>query len=226
MRPIKKVPAPQVYTDYQDAQKDLIACIDRYCSYCERHQASSIHVEHKMCRRFFPQLLLSWDNFLLACGNCNASKLDKRAGAGNYLWPDRDNTFRAFRYLPDGRVRVNRMLPKRLRRSAARTLFLMGLDKVPGGYREPTDKDYRVQDRREEFRVASTMLEGLLEHDTARQRNRIVAYATSKRMFSIWMQVFKDYPDIVTQLILRFLGTAQNAFDVTGRPVHRPGGLL
>src|SRR5262245_56298948 len=110
MRPINKGDAPRSYREYGHAQPDLIRQLGRFCSYCEREIASGIAVEHKRPKSKYPAEALSWDNFLLACPNCNSAKLDKKIILSLYLWPDLDNTFRAFEYVQEGIIRIRRGL--------------------------------------------------------------------------------------------------------------------
>jgi len=225
MRPVNKGIAPKAYADYREAQPDLVAAIDRFCSYCGRFIASGIHVEHKRPKDFYPDEELLWANFLLSCHNCNSSKQSRQLRLNDYVWPDSDNTLRAFKHSKGGLVRVNRRLPKRLRRKASRTLFMLGLDKVPGAFRQPTDRDYRWRDRFEEWNKALVLRSQLQEHDTPRQRGAIIVSA-NRGIFAIWMEVFADYADIRTGLISSFRGTDATSFDNSGNAVPRPGGQL
>jgi uncharacterized protein (TIGR02646 family) len=46
------------------------------CNYCEQNEANDI--EHIHPKSFFPELAFTWDNYLLACKQCNTGhKLDK-----------------------------------------------------------------------------------------------------------------------------------------------------
>ena len=77
MRPVAKGGNPQAgdFADYQDARPFLISRIGPFCSYCER-RTTPLHVEH-IQPKGLPQyagLIGRWDNFLLACVNCNSTK--------------------------------------------------------------------------------------------------------------------------------------------------------
>ncbi len=225
MRPINKGRSPRAFNKYQESQPDLIARLGRFCSYCERDIRSGIAVEHKRPKKKYPAEELNWDNFLLSCPNCNSNKLDRKVKLRYYLWPDSDNTFRAFEYTPGGIVRVRRGLSKKLRHKANKTIYLLGLDRHPGAFRKPTDRDYRWQDRREQWEKAVLAQQQLNQYDTPSQRQLIVRFAEDG-IFSIWMEVFKDDTDMCNRLIRAFPGTALDCFDAMGRPMPRPGGQL
>ena len=100
MRPISRGLAPKRYTQHGDAYPDLCDHIGRYCSYCEAPLKNG-EVEHVLPQHHFPALALSWNNFLLGCKNCNATKgawPGATAGRAAAVWPDTDNTARAFVY--------------------------------------------------------------------------------------------------------------------------------
>ena len=48
MRPVDKGEAPQEYTQYKDAEKDLEARLGAYCSFCEMaiNHAPEAHLPH------------------------------------------------------------------------------------------------------------------------------------------------------------------------------------
>ena len=225
MRPVNKGQAPRSYRKYGDAQPDLVSQLGRFCSYCERHLPAGLAVEHKRPKSKYPAEELVWDNFLLSCPNCNSSKLAHRVILSRYIWPDADNTFRAFAYDQNGIIRVRKCLPKKLRRRARRTIILLGLDKYPGQFREPTDRDYRWADRRKEWEKALVMRRQLHEHDTPGQREAIVKCAQDG-IFSIWMDVFQEDARLMQQLLYAFPGTALDCFDHRCHAVPRPGGCL
>lgn len=220
MRPVSKGVAPRAYAKYGDAQPDLIEAIGRFCSYCDRHIPAAIHVEHKRPKGSHPLLELEWENFLLACPNCNPTKGNFRVRLRRFLWPDDDNTLAAFTYGAGGVVRANRALPKKLRRKANRTLQTYGLHKRPGGPVEPSDRDYRSQDRRQEWDKAVLFRDGLLAYDTPAQR-ALAEAAAKNGMFSVWWTVFDGNVDMRQRLRSAFKGTDPGCFDVNECVVKR-----
>lgn len=225
MRPVNKGPAPRAFAKYGEALPELWDRLGRFCSYCGRFVASGLAVEHKRPRSRYPEEELAWANFLLGCCNCNSGKGHRRVSLRRYLWPDTDNTLRAFDYLQDGRLRASRSIGKRLRRKANRTIRLLGLDKHPGGHRESTDRDLRWSDRRLEWAKALQCKADLLSHDTLRQRELIVTLA-SNGIFSVWWAAFVGDPDMRSRLRAAFVGTCSNSFDSAGNLQSRPGGQL
>ena len=225
MRPIDKGAPPRAYGAYTDALTDLWARLGRFCSYCGRHVPTGLAVEHKRPKRRYPAEELLWDNFLLACANCNSCKGHPRIVLARYLWPDRDNTLKAFEYRPDGRIRASRMTPRRLRRKANRTIRLLGLDKYPSGHYEPSDRDLRWSDRRIEWEKAVQSRDALSKYDTPRQRDLVVALARNG-VFAVWWTVFAGDADMRRRLRHAFAGTCSSSFDANEDVKTRPGGQL
>lgn len=225
MRPVNKGAAPQAYARHTDAQPDLVTAIGRFCSYCGRFISEGINVEHKLPKEEYPLHKLDWSNFLLACSNCNSCKGHGKMRLVNFLWPDTDNTMRAFQYFPGGLVRKNRLLPKKLQRKASRTIRLLGLDLTPGTHRTPTDRDFRWQDRRSEWEKATLAKNQLAEGDTPKQRDFITMCAMNG-IFAIWWTVFADDLDMRRRLRGAFVGTDSTSFDINENIKARPGGQL
>jgi len=225
MRPVDRGAAPRAFSEYGEALPELWDRLGRFCSYCGRFIPSGLAVEHKRPRRHYPNEELAWTNFLLGCLNCNSSKGHPKVVLDRYLWPDTDNTLRAFNYSQDGRISASRSISKRLRRKANRTIRLLGLDKHPGGHREPTDRDLRWSDRRVEWAKALECKADLRGHDTPRQRELIVKLASSG-IFSVWWAVFEGDRDMRLRLRSAFVGTCPNSFDANENLQARPGGQL
>jgi uncharacterized protein (TIGR02646 family) len=65
----------QAFETIKSQLKSLCVFIDT-CNYCEHNEATDI--EHVYPKSFFPNLAFSWENYILACKNCNSGyKLDK-----------------------------------------------------------------------------------------------------------------------------------------------------
>lgn len=83
MRPLDKGAVPRAgdgairFGHYSDAHPHLVERLGDYCSYCERRLPASLAVEHVQPKSHVPELETSWDNFLLACTNCNSVKGSK-----------------------------------------------------------------------------------------------------------------------------------------------------
>ncbi len=234
MRPVDKGTIPQkngkdvIYSRYQEARGELIARLGELCSYCEMHLDAGLDVEHVQPKSLHPSAACSWDNFLLACKNCNSTKGNTNINAGNindYLWPDKDNTFLAFKYTEGGEIQVNSdsSIPDDIKQKAQRLLCLVGLDKGPNNNAKASDR--RWQNRLDEWGKATKAKEILLRStDKVSVRNLIEDMVDS--YFSIWLTVFADDPDMCWRLIRKFKGTATNCFERDGKPIHREGGQI
>ena len=94
MRPIRRGTSPceADFANYRDALPDLVSRFGRYCSYCERLIPVQLAVEHIQPKGLpaYQALEGRWENFLLACVNCNSTKKDKDVVLSDVLLPDRD----------------------------------------------------------------------------------------------------------------------------------------
>ncbi len=228
MRPVDKGAAPTVYTHYQKADLDLKHRIGDYCSYCERQIETYLAVEHIQPKVSCPALQNSWENFLLACVNCNSSKGDKHVVLSDHYWPDRDNTLRALEYVEGGLVRPHPCLKEADRVRAENTITLTGLDKIPGAPgRKPTFSDRRWLKRQQTWQQAKRARARLTTQNTSTSmREQIVETAVNCGMFSIWWTVFAGAVDMRRRLREAFTGTHGASFDANENLVPRAGGQL
>lgn len=229
MRPVRKGSSPVAgdYGNYEDAKPYLVSRLGPYCSYCERPIATMLAVEHVQPKGLtqYKHLEGSWSNYLLACVNCNGTKKDKDVHPAAYLLPDRDNTFAAFSYLPDGTIEPSeKAVDNGLQAMAQATLELTGLEKAAiqtpdiNGRQVALD---RVSQRMEIWGIAEVSKVDL-DNDPDNQvlRRSIVQIALSSGFFSIWMTVFADDPDMLSRFVDAFPGTrASGCFDANGHPV-------
>lgn len=229
MRPVKRGVAPRVYTNYQDAGPDLQARLGDYCSYCERQIETNLAVEHVQPKNPVPALRNEWTNFLLGCGNCNSSKGATPVVVADYLWPDIDNTLRAFEYGIGGLVSPSPHLPAEIKAKAQQSITLTGLDKDPGNpniQRKPTSSDKRWSRRFEAWQLAEGSRKRLTKADTPQLREQIVETALGRGMFSIWYHAFVGDADMRRRLREAFMGTATECFDPNEDPLPRQGGQV
>jgi uncharacterized protein (TIGR02646 family) len=232
MRPVRRGTSPRAndFEDYDKAKPELVARLGPYCSYCERRIATFLHVEHIQPKtpHQYEHLIGKWENFLLACVNCNSTKLNRDVVLAEVLLPDRDNTFSAFDYRPDGKVVPAAALNPLLLQIAQRTLEMTGLDKnllnTPDQNGKLVALD-RVSQRMEVWSIAEdTRGEILAEPASYSLRNCTIRVALAYGFFSIWMAVFSDDADMKNRLIDAFPGTRETGcFDpATGAPVIAP----
>jgi uncharacterized protein (TIGR02646 family) len=233
MRPVDRGPSPLPgdFERYGDAYPYLAARLEQYCSYCERYLQTGLAVEHIQPKKHHPHLELRWDNFLLGCVNCNSTKGHKDVALDQLLLPDRDNTFAAFEYTPDGQVRAAAHLSRALQKLAERTLALTGQNTAR---RLPADSNLRriaidrINQRRELWLKAFRARTLLSQAPSQELREVIVKLATAEGLFSIWMKVFEAGPDMRRRFLNAFVGTAADCFDphTTAAVAPRPSNGL
>ena len=184
------------FAEYGHAKIPLTERIGEYCSYCERR--GDLHVEHVVPKSVAEDLETEWSNLLLGCVNCNSRKSKHNDSRNGYLWPDCDDTFRAFVYRSGGRVSVNERLVQGERRKASALFGLVGL----GAMGSRTDR--RRHKRRHAWDQA-VGVRNLVNDDKSRTLAVKVALGTG--FFSVWIAVFHDDKDMRRRLKEAFPGT-------------------
>ncbi len=222
--PLDDIGSSKVFGRYQDARGDLISKIGEYCSYCEMHLDASLAVEHVQPKVHKPELALKWDNFLLACTNCNSTKGSMDVELDDYYWPDRDNTALAIEYSEGGIVQANSSLSRVQKEKAERTINLTGLERIPGN--NPADSDRRWNNRRETWDMAVRAKRRLKRRNYSEMREQIVEHAKSKGFWSVWMAVFREDMDMRRRFITTFPGTSEECFDAGTNEIWRAGGAI
>jgi len=225
MRPIEKGNCPLdnkgkniIFSSYGNAKPYLIDRIDSYCSFCERQSHSAaLEVEHILPKSLlqYTHLEKDWNNFLLACKNCNTIKSNNVFN--EIYFPDKNNTFLAFQILEGGLVKVNTNLNDNQRNKATNLMNLVGLDRRPGHVKFSI-KDDRWLERKKIWELAQKYkqkkLNGSMDDET------IIDFAKISGFWSVWFTVFADDTSIKNLLIQEFKGTAINGFQNT-IPVNR-----
>lgn len=231
MRPIERGGCPVdnnqqkiVFSHYSDARGELIKRMGQYCSYCEMKLDASLAVEHVQPKKargsnvVNQTLLLDWENFLLACTNCNSTKGNKPVVLTDYVWPDTDNTFRAFVYSTGGIISA---APGPVHQEAKNMIALVGLDKKP----DTADaSDRRWSNRLETWAMAERARTRLINRDSIELRETIAEHAYSQGYWSIWMTVFSHDSDMLRRIIAQYMGTSALCFNNTGMALPRPQG--
>lgn len=218
MRPVRRAASPRTsdFENYRDAHPELVSRLGRYCSFCERPIVTMLAVEHIQPKGLpqYAALVGRWENFLLACVNCNSTKSDKDVVLSELLLPDRDNTFAAFEYGQDGKVAAAASLTPASAAHATATLALVGLDKRGSGITDENGKLVAID------RVAQRMEAWALAQEAKRDvdanpgvpavRALAIKLAAGTGFFSVWMTVFAGDADIRNRLIDAFHGTRQS----------------
>ena len=214
MRPVKRGKCPLdsqncriTFSEYGYARPHLIQRIGEACSYCER-PLDSPDVEHVRAKDLNPLLEFTWDNFLLACTNCNSTKAEKVSSAGDVaacIWPDRDRTFDAFRYSEGGVVEIATHPDPLFVHRAKATAEMVGLFKRPGNgltkdqIRRASDR--RWEKRRDAWNAAIDARDDLMNQDSTVVRKRILCEARATGFWSVWATVFRQDPGIFNALL-------------------------
>lgn len=215
MRPIRRGSSPRQadFTNYREALPDLVGRLGMYCSYCERRIPTQLAVEHIQPKGLPASQALQgrWENFLLACVNCNSIKKDKPVSLADVLLPDRDNTLAAYLYSADGEIEMSSHLSARAQQHASATLALVGLDQRSQNIADANGRLIaldRVKQRMEAWLVANRARELLsLQPGSAAVAEAVVLLARATGFFSIWMEVFRAEPEMRRRLIDAFPGT-------------------
>lgn len=215
MRPVNKGDWPTEnnepidFQEYGDARPHLINRLGDYCSYCE-NQITNPAIEHEQPKSVAPAIERSWYNFLLACVNCNSIKGHNLLNLDDYYWPDVHNTFLLFEYHPLGVVTVKNTLHNSVdRNKAQRTIELTGLDRY--GQNIASEADRRWIKRSEAYGKAENALNFYANNNRPNDYiQTITDLATSTGFWSVWMRVFQNEPDVITELINAFPNTFPN----------------
>ncbi len=215
--PLDKLGRHESYTDYQRARGELIRRLGGYCSYCEMQLDSGLHVEHVQPKKEQGTQCVDssknsdWDNFLLACVNCNATKSNK--SVNDCLLPDRDDTFVALCYQANGIVMVaSDQLPS-VQIKAKNLIALVGLDKTPSNDSKMSDRRWHA--RSDAWSKAVHAKKTLETSNSDEMLGIVVMLATASGYWSIWMTVFASNPDVLQALLNteKFPGTNQKFFN-------------
>lgn len=219
MRPVLRGACPQDngqdvrFSEYPQARRELIGRLGEYCSYCEMQLDASLAVEHVQPKKppgakaALPERELAWGNFLLACTNCNSTKGDTDVALGDYLWPDRDNTFHSLTYSEGGRV-DSATGPQKAQ--ADRLIALVGLQKAPD---TAEASDRRWLNRLEAWDMAVRAKDRLARCPGDDMKEQIIETVQAKGFWSIWMTVFKNDADMQARLIAALPGTRTEYFE-------------
>lgn len=226
MRPIiKQIPRDFAgniiyFSNYQEAKSLLVKQLGDYCSFCEKHNTrSALHVEHiyPKSKPEYAHLENDWDNFLLACVNCNSIKQAKDINVNPPYMPHTDNLLCYIEILYGGLIQVkkNILAQETIKANAFMELVGLNRDKKHPNYSE---KDDRWQYRYETYNIAHRQLSKYENRQT--DIENILSLALSRGFFSVWFTIFQNHKAVKVALIQAFSGTA-NCFDQDINPIPR-----
>ncbi len=206
MRPVTRKTNTKTVSNYRDFFDDLIMNFGSFCSYCEVQGKPDI--EHIIPKSRDHSLECSWSNLLLGCPSCNRNyKQNKNQSRTGYVWPDEQDTFLLFTYLPSGQMKVRTDLTdSQLIQKAQKTLELCGLDKGPADTPSGS-KAWGWRDREQKWAIAK---ETKNDYENGTSIQTVVRMAIVSGHWSIWMIVFEDYPEVRKAISNAMPGTLQH----------------
>lgn len=198
------------YDPYGSAKDDLISALGSFCSYCERQGFSvALDVEHIEDKNAHPQKKTQWNNFLLACKNCNSIKGTDEVDFPNILMPHLNDTFKYLDYRESGFIAIASSCVAGDTAKVQTLIDLVGLDRRPG-HPKYSVKDKRWEERKKTWEIAKRYRTKYI--DGAADMETVKDLANKNGFWSIWMHAFSAYPEVQRELILAFPGTNQAYF--------------
>lgn len=225
MRPVNRGEIPKnedgtdkIYTVYGQAKDDLRDRLSSFCSYCEMNIDNQPDIEHVSPKSKNPDLETSWDNFLLACKTCNIIKDNNNQDREGYVFPDTHNTSFLYEYSIND-IKVVDGLNENIKNLATATFKLVELNRKV----DTTDRtDDRARARNNSWEKAKMALEDFRELlPPTQDNNRLVRLTanTCNGFFSMWMQIFKDYPEVKKAILENVNGTALDCYNEDFNPI-------
>jgi uncharacterized protein (TIGR02646 family) len=203
----------KIYTKYGQAKDDLRDRLSSFCSYCEMNIDNQPDIEHVSPKSKNSDLETSWDNFLLACKPCNIIKDNNNDDRIGYVFPDTDNTSFLYEYSITG-VKVRDDLDDAIKVLATKTFNLVKLNrKLDTSGRS----DDRAMARLNSWHKAQDALNDLIESPSPAM-TRATARSCNG-FFSMWIQLFKDYPEVKKAILENVNGTALDCYDEDFSPI-------
>lgn len=238
MRPIIKTVkwrspgVPLEYKPWGDAKPVLAAEIGKYCSYCERYNSlSALEVEHLHAKdiedaagvKVYNHLKYRWDNFLLACKNCNTTKSKKDIATLSPYLPHENNLLEYIEIDVGGTIKIKAGIAGIELRRTQSFIDLVGLDRHPG-HPDYSNKDDRWDTRLKVYEVALKQFNKYTAVPQATDIDTIIDLASFTGFFSVWYYTFIGEDDVIEALLRCFTGTAIAFFDAANnyRTLPRP----
>jgi len=162
----------------------------------------------------YEHLIYRWDNFLLACVNCNSIKSKKDFTDDGPFLPHTHNLLFHVELGPNGVPRPRRS--DKAANKAKAFLELVGLDRHPGHPRH-TPADDRWADRMRVAEIAQRQLKHYASQKGVPRLGTILDLAGSNGYFDIWFSVFAEFPEVRRALVEGSTRQGLNVFPGTRR---------
>jgi len=105
------------------------------------------------------------------------------------------------------------------------TINLVGLNRAPGGDKQPTDADTRWIFRLQAWLIAKMSYRNWQVAPSTEMANQIGLTAAGTGFYSVWMTVFAGVSEVKIAIQQQFPNT-YFATDVTGIRIVRPNGIV
>ena len=220
MRPVNRGLIPKnedgtdkVYASFGQAKDDLRERLSSFCSYCEMNIDNQPDIEHVSPKSKNSDLEKVWSNFLLGCKTCNTIKNNKNDNRNGFVFPDTHNTSFLYEYSNSG-IKVKDNLLEDIKLLATATFDLVELNR-------DTDTTGRTDDRKlarnNSWNKAQEAFKDFLElpHNEAMIRQTA---RSCNGFFSMWIQIFKDYPEVKKAILENVSGTALECYNENYNP--------
>lgn len=217
MRPVNRGLIPKnedgtdkVYTSYGQAKDDLRK---RLSSFCEMNIDNQPDIEHVSPKSKNSDLEKEWNNFFLGCKTCNIIKDDKNENRNGFVFPDTHNTSFLYEYSNSG-ITVKDSLLEDIKLLATATFDLVELNR-------DTDTTGRIDDRKlarnNSWNKAQEAFKDFLELPNNEAMIRQTARSCNG-FFSMWVQIFQNYPEVKKAILENVNGTALECYDENYNP--------
>lgn len=203
----------KIYTSYGQAKDDLRERLSSFCSYCEMNIDNQPDVEYVSPKSKNLNLVNEWSNFLLGCKTCNIIKDDNNMNRDGFVFPDTHNTSFLYEYL-NSSVKLKDDLSEDIKVLAKATFDLVKLNR-------DIDTAGRIDDRKiarnNSWSKAQEAFKDFLELPNHEAMIRQTARSCNG-FFSMWIQIFKDYPEVKKAILENVSGTAMECYDDNFNP--------
>lgn len=177
-----------------------------------QNQADIEHVVPKTKNR---NLVLEWANLLLGCKTCNTIKNNNNDSREAYPFPDEYNTAYLYEY-KNGKVQINEELSENEYEMAKKLFELIKLNREYNSSKRADDRDIA---RMHEYNKAKMSLEDYMEAPIPQMVN--VISRSPEGFFSVWLEIFEDYPEVKKAILEAVPGTALECYDDEYSPKKR-----